>query len=59
MGFEGVIEGLGGVWKARVGVKLDLGSCLRVVVRANGRRNTKAMLEPYVYFPVERKVMQM
>lgn len=46
VGFEGVSEGLGGVWKARVGVKVDLGSCLRVVVRAKGRRNTKAMVEP-------------
>ncbi len=45
VGFEGWRKGLGGEWKARVGVKVDLGSCLRVVVRAKGRRNTKAIVE--------------
>ena len=45
MGFEGAKDGLGGVWRARVGMKVDLGSCLRVVVSAKGRRKTKAMVD--------------
>jgi len=59
VGFDGVKEGLGGEWKARVGVKVDLGSCLRVVVRAKGRRNTKAIVEPWMNDPIKRKMMQM
>lgn len=58
VGFEGVSEGLGGEWKARVGVKVDLGSCLRVVVRAKGRLNTKAIFEPCLNVSIKRKVMQ-
>lgn len=56
VGFEGWREGLGGEWKARVGVKVGLGSCLRVVVRAKGRRNTKAMAEPWINVPIKKKV---
>ena len=48
-GFEdGVKVGLGGVWRARTVMdwdEVDLGSCLRVVVRAKGRRSTKAMMD--------------
>ena len=44
MGFAGAKDGLGGVWSARVGVKVDLETCLRVVVSAKGRRKTKAMV---------------
>ena len=48
LGFEGVKEGLGGVWRARRVVELvevDFGSCLKVVVTAKGRRSTKAMVK--------------
>ena len=45
MGFEGAKDGLGGVWSARVGVKVDLETCLRVVVSVTGRRKTKAIVD--------------
>ena len=48
VGFEdGVKLGLGGVCRARTVTDVaeeDLGSCLSVVVRAKGRRSTKAMM---------------
>ena len=45
VGFEDVKGGFGGVWMARVGVKVDSGICLRAAVMAKGRRNAKAMIE--------------